>query len=129
MIVDASVLVEAVVRTGPRADWAEAAVTMDGLQAPQGIFAETCNVLARLERAGLLRGAEATEALHDALATRITLCPFDVVASRVWELRHNVTVYDARYVALAEITGEPLATLDRRLAAAPGTACRFLLPD
>jgi len=47
---------------------------------------------------------------------------------RVWQLRANVTPYDAWYVALAEALDVPLATLDLRLATAPGPRCRFLTP-
>ena len=46
--------------------------------------------------------------------------PHDFLLTRVWELRNNLTAYDAVYVALAEALGAPLLTRDRRLAAAPG---------
>lgn len=52
----------------------------------------------------------------------------EAVLSRVWELRHSVTSYDAWYVALAEALGLPLATLDTRLSRVQGVACRFLIP-
>lgn len=54
--------------------------------------------------------------------------PFAPFAERVWELRANVTSYDAWYVAVAEQFDLPLATLDRRLARSAGPRCRFLLP-
>jgi predicted nucleic acid-binding protein len=43
-------------------------------------------------------------------------------------LRHNLTIYDAAFVAMAEATGTPLYTLDRRLAAVTGPVCEFVLP-
>ena len=43
----------------------------------------------------------------------------------MWELRGNLTAYDAAYVALAELLGAPLVTLDTRLARAPGTRCEI----
>ena len=49
-------------------------------------------------------------------------------AERIWELRANVTSYDAWYVAVAEAAGLPLATLDSRLARANGPNCKFILP-
>jgi predicted nucleic acid-binding protein len=58
----------------------------------------------------------------------INLYSFEPFAIRIWELRHNVTSYDAWYVALAEAIGAPLATLDEHLAKAYGIACRFLTP-
>jgi predicted nucleic acid-binding protein len=57
---------------------------------------------------------------------RVDLFPYEVVAARVWELRHNMTAYDAWYVALAEALDSPLATLDARLARAAGPRCRFV---
>jgi predicted nucleic acid-binding protein len=58
----------------------------------------------------------------------IELFAFEPFASRVWELRHNVTSYDALYVAAAEALDLPLATLDRPLSRANGVGCRFLMP-
>lgn len=58
----------------------------------------------------------------------IELFPFEPIAARIWQLRHNLTCYDAWYVAVAETLGLPLATLDGRLSRAPGPTCRFLLP-
>lgn len=65
---------------------------------------------------------------RDLLRLPLELFPYDAVAGRVWELRASITPYDAAYVGLAELLGGPLATLDRRLARAPGTRCAFLLP-
>ena len=55
--------------------------------------------------------------------------PFEPFAERVWELRNTLTSYDAWYVAVAEALDLPLATLDARLARAPGPKCKFLLPS
>jgi predicted nucleic acid-binding protein len=54
--------------------------------------------------------------------------PHELLASRVWELRDNLSSYDASYVALAEITGAPLVTLDRQIALAPGLRCAVATP-
>jgi predicted nucleic acid-binding protein len=54
--------------------------------------------------------------------------PFAPFAERVWELRRNITSYDAWYVAVAEAFDLPLATLDRRLSRASEPSCRFLTP-
>jgi predicted nucleic acid-binding protein len=51
--------------------------------------------------------------------------PHDVVPGRVWELRHNLTAYDAVYAALAEALDAPLLTRDRRLATAAGHHARI----
>jgi predicted nucleic acid-binding protein len=58
----------------------------------------------------------------------VELFPYGPLAERIWELRANVTPYDAWYVALSEELGVPLLTLDGRLARAPGPTCRFELP-
>ena len=58
----------------------------------------------------------------------IELAPFEPLAERIWELRANLTTYDAFYVALAESIDAPLATLDLRLTRAPGTTCDFVTP-
>jgi predicted nucleic acid-binding protein len=64
----------------------------------------------------------------DLLDLRVELFPYAPFASRVWELRGNVTSYDAWYIALAESPGSSVATLDRRMAKAPGPRCDFDTP-
>jgi predicted nucleic acid-binding protein len=59
----------------------------------------------------------------------IHLFSFEPCAERVWELRHNLTSYDAWYVAVAEALDLPLATLDMRLSRARGLKCKFLTPE
>ena len=58
----------------------------------------------------------------------VSLFPYAPLAQRIWELRGNVTAYDAWYVALAEALDCELATVDRRLSRAPGCRCPFLTP-
>jgi len=58
----------------------------------------------------------------------IELFPYEPFARRIWELRDNLTIYDAWYVALAEQLSAPLVTLDRKLASASGPLCEFLTP-
>jgi predicted nucleic acid-binding protein len=58
----------------------------------------------------------------------LDLFSFEPFAERVWELRHNVTCYDAWYVAIAEALGLPLATLDKALSKSNRVACEFLTP-
>jgi predicted nucleic acid-binding protein len=70
----------------------------------------------------------ATIAHADLLTLPVELFPYHVTADRVWELRANLTCYDGAYVALAELLGAPLATLDLKLSRATGPRCEFVTP-
>jgi predicted nucleic acid-binding protein len=128
LVVDASVLVAATTDTGPEGAWAERVLEEGGIVAPHLALVEATNILRRLERARMLTQLEATSARQDLLRLEIEMAPFEPFAERIWELRRNVTSYDAWYVAVAEALRVPLATLDRRLSRATGPSCRFLLP-
>lgn len=127
-VVDASLLVAAVADSGGEGVWAEGVVAAGGLVAPHLVFAEAVNVLRRLEASGRLSRLEAGAAARDLLQLDMELVSYPPFADRIWELRHNVTAYDAWYVAVAEALDIPLATLDRRLAAAEGPRCPFSTP-
>ena len=128
LVVDASVLVAALVDSGPHGEWAEQIVAAGSLDAPELVLVETANILRRLERAKRITAAEADAAYNDLMELSIELFSFEPFAERVWELRHNLTSYDAWYVALAEALRVPLATLDERLASSKGLACVFSTP-
>jgi predicted nucleic acid-binding protein len=87
---------------------------------------ESTNVLRRLERGGGISTLEASSALRDLLHLDIEPLPYAPFAARVWELCHNVSSYDAWYVAVAEALGARLATLVGRLCRADGPTCQFL---
>jgi predicted nucleic acid-binding protein len=125
-VVDASVLVAALVDNGPSGIWAESVLAGGLLYAPELARAEATNILRRLERAKILSTPEANAAHSDLMRFAIDLFPFEPFAERIWELRHNVTSYDAWYVALAEALQLPLATLDQALSKATGPTCEFL---
>src|SRR5262245_54378053 len=86
---------------------------------------EASNIPRRLERSRRLTRLEATAAQRDVVDLDIVLLPFEPFTQRVWQLRQNVSSYDAWYVAIAEAFDVPLATLDRRLARAAGPSCRL----
>lgn len=98
------------------------------LNAPELALVEATNILRRLERAKEITTPEANAAYEDLMQLNIELFSFYPFADRVWELRHNVTSYDAWYVAVAEALRLPLATLDARLSKAKGPSCDFLTP-
>lgn len=92
------------------------------LHAPHLIDIEVLSALRRLVRRGNLGEDRATEARLDWTNFPITRYPHVGLAERIWELRHNLTAYDAAFVALAEVLGAPLITRDRSLAESPGHA-------
>jgi predicted nucleic acid-binding protein len=83
---------------------------------------EFAQVLRRLVREGTLARKRAEEAIEDLIAVRVTRYAPVLLLGRIWQLRQNLSAYDAAYVALAEELKAPLITRDQRLAAAPGHA-------
>jgi len=96
----------------------------DELAAPHLIDSEVTNVLRRLVLRGHLTEAAGRLALDGFSRLALTRFPADWLRPRMWALRHNLSAYDATYVALAEMSGATsLLTTDRRLADAPGIRC------
>jgi predicted nucleic acid-binding protein len=83
---------------------------------------EFAQVLRRLVREGTLARNRAEEAMEDLTAVRVTRYAPVLLLNRIWQLRQNLSAYDAAYVALAEELEAPLITRDQRVAAAPGHA-------
>ena len=127
LVIDASMVVAALIDSGTDGRWAESLLTSDSLAAPHLLTAEASNILRRSALAGAISAEQASLAYSDLLDLRVELFPYAPFATRIWDLRDNVTCYDAWYVALAEALNAPLATLDVRLAKAPGPRCRFLV--
>jgi len=90
------------------------------LHAPHLLDVEVVQALRRLVRTGDVLPARAVEALDDLAALAIRRHSHFDLLGRAWELRDNLTAYDAMYVALAEATDAILVTCDARLGAAPG---------
>ena len=128
IVIDSSVLVAALVDSGPHGDWAEEVLGIGLLLGPELVRAEATNIFRRLERGKLIATPEANSAQEDLMQLDIELFPFEPFASRIWELRHNVTSYDAWYVAIAEALNLPLATLDEPLSKSTEVTCKFLTP-
>jgi predicted nucleic acid-binding protein len=125
IVVDASALLEALLRTPAAAAVEErlfdAAHT---LHAPHLIDIEVAQVLRRYAASGQIEPGRCRDALTDLSDFPLHRYPHDVLLPRVWELRSNLTAYDAVYVALAEALDASLLTRDRRLAAASGHRAR-----
>lgn len=129
LIVDASVLIAALMDDSAEGRWADQIVDREDLVAPQHAKAEAASGLRRAVLTNRLNRDIASLAYADLLQMSIETVAFEPYAERIWELRSSVTVYDAWYVALAEALDVPLATLDRRLANAHGPRCTFLTPE
>lgn len=128
IVIDSSVAVAALIDTGAKGVWAVDQLRLRPLFAPHIMTAEATNILRRVQLAGKVTRDVAALAHRDLLDFPFELYPFYPYAERIWALGDTVTAYDAWYVALAETLGTPLATLDRRLANAPGPTCRFETP-
>ncbi len=124
IVVDASVLANVVGDDTEDGDLARARLgRVSSLHAPDLVYLEVLSVLRRRAASGDLderRSAMAREDLRDLPLQSYPNLP---LAGRVWELRHNATVYDAAYLALAELLGCALLTSDTKLAGVPGARC------
>lgn len=128
LVADASFIVSALVEPEADGRWAREILAHEVVVAPHLLPAETANALRGAVLTGRLTEVGALRAYADLMELPIVLYDYHEVAGRIWELRNTITVYDAWYVALAEALEVPLATLDLRLARAPGTRCAFLTP-
>ncbi|MGH3405563.1 MAG: type II toxin-antitoxin system VapC family toxin [Streptosporangiaceae bacterium] len=125
IVADASVLVVALADDGPDGDQARARLRGEYLAVPELADLEVASVLRRQMRAGAIDARRARLALDDLAALPARRAPHRPLLARCWELRDNLTPYDAAYVALAEAMNATLLTGDRRLARAPGSNCNI----
>lgn len=128
LVVDASVVVSALIGVDDDAEWASSMLLAGPLCAPHLLPVEVASVLRRGAGAGDISPDAASLAYADMLDLRVELYPFAPLAVRIWEMRQNVRCYDGWYVALAELLGAPVVTLDRRLAHSAGPRCEFRTP-
>ena len=128
VVCDASAIVALLLDAGADGQWATDALTGTEIAAPSLMMFEASNLIRRHELAGHVSPDQAVQAHADLVELAIEQWPYELLASRVWELRNNLSSYDASYVALAEITGAPLVTLDRQIAQAPGLRCAVATP-
>ena len=127
LVVDASVLVHALADEGARGAQARARLAGQQLAAPELVDLEVLAVLRRHVRSGLVAPRHAGLARMELRELPLRRAAHLPLLSRCWELKDNVSAYDAAYVALAEALDAELLTADARLASAPGLRCAVSL--
>jgi predicted nucleic acid-binding protein len=128
IVCDASALVALLLDSGSDGQWVTETIAGSDLAAPSLVEFESANIIRRHELAGIVSADQAAQAHADLLDLAIEPWPYELLAVRAWELRHNLSSYDASYVALAELIGAMLVTLDRRISGAPGLRCATATP-
>ena len=122
IVLDASAAADVLLNFGLRAPRIRErmAESDDDLHVPHLFEVEVLGVLRRFSLRGMLSQERARLALDRLSSMRLARYPHAAMLPRMWELRDNVTTYDAAYIALAESLEAPLVTTDARLARAPG---------
>ena len=123
IVPDASALLTALADDGPDGIRARRALRGQQLIAPELVDLEVASALRGREAAGKVGQERASLALEALRALPMRRIGHVLLIGRCWELRHNLTVYDASYVAVAEATGARLVTSDARLARSAGPRC------
>ena len=123
IVVDASVIVTALADDGPDGDKARRRLQGERLTAPHVIDLEVISAWRRMAAAGDIDERRADFAIADLQALRLDRVRHEPLLRRCWELRANLTVYDAAYVALAERLGNNPSHGRRQASKAPGTRC------
>ena len=128
IVADASVVVDLLLRV-PGVDALDARLfdENESLHAPHLIDVEVAHVLRKYTLRGELSDARGKSALALLQRFPITRHPHDALLQRIWILRHNLTAYEAAYVALAEGLGATLCTRDAPLASSKGHTARIEL--
>jgi predicted nucleic acid-binding protein len=123
IVVDASVLAPALADDGADGDRARLRLRGEQLVAPELVDLEVLSTLRRAVRAGRLDERRSGQALDDLAALPLRRVPHLPLLARAWELRDNLTAYDAAYVALAESLRALLLTADGGIEKASGVRC------
>lgn len=125
LVVDTSAVLAALASRPPEPTLLQRLADDGDLHAPHLIDIEILNALRGLVRSGQLSQDRAQDVRSDVEDLAITRYGHQPLADRVWALRHNLTAYDAAFVALADALEVPLVTCDARLANAPGVTAEL----
>jgi predicted nucleic acid-binding protein len=126
LVLDASVVVDLVLR-GPGVARIEERLFREGetLHAPEMLDLEVTQALRRFVLRGAITAARARIALDVLEVLPVSRYRHGILIDRVWELRANVSAYDASYIALAEGLNATVVTRDAKLATAPGVRAKM----
>jgi predicted nucleic acid-binding protein len=126
IVLDASAVLEVLLQTSAGAPMtARLLDPAASLHAPHLLDLEVAQVLRRFVNQGKVDAQRAEQALHDYRALPLERYSHDLLLSRIWQLRHNLTAYDAAYVALAEVLGATILTRDGPISRAPGHSAKI----
>jgi predicted nucleic acid-binding protein len=129
IVIDASALVAALIEDSAKGRAASAALQAEpDWAAPRHILTEALAAVRGHALRRALGNDDATRVVAELRSLAFTWVEMDQVLDRAWEMRNGLTVYDAAYVAAAELLGCPLMTTDERLARYPGARCNILIP-
>ena len=126
VVLDASVVVDALLDPGPQGDWSRKYLSTGQVLVPDLLYPEVTRALRRAEMKGF---SSMEDRFHSLVGLTWVSVRFDAYARWVWPLRHDISLYDASYVALAQSTERPLVTLDKKLASTAKRYCEVLTPD
>jgi predicted nucleic acid-binding protein len=124
LVVDTSAVLAALLARDPAHGLVERLAADGDLHAPHLLDVELLHALRRLVGTAAISHERAIDARSDFDDLALTRYPHHELADRIWELRHNVTAYDATFIALAEALDTPLVTCDASLASAPAHGAR-----
>jgi predicted nucleic acid-binding protein len=128
IVLDASAAVEWLLQTSAgRAVESRIYSSPESLHAPHLLDLEVGQVIRRLVRQGAVSAHRGEQAIYDLLDLRVTRYPHFVLLPRIWQLRENLSAYDAAYVVLAERLSAVLLTRDAHLASVSGHAAKIEL--
>jgi predicted nucleic acid-binding protein len=128
LVCDASAMTALLLDGGDAGSWVANTVSGAALLAPGFACWETANIIRRHELRAEISSDQANQAHADLLDLDIEYWPYELLATRSWHHRHNLSIYDSSYVALAELDRCALVTLDERIVGAPGLSCPVLTP-
>jgi predicted nucleic acid-binding protein len=127
LVVDTSAVLSALAAAEPAPGLVERLADDGDLHGPHLIDTEVLHALRRMTMAGEIGEERAADVRTDFADLGVVRYPHEPLSRRVWEMRHNLSAYDATFVALAEALDTPLVTCDARLAGAPGHSARVEL--